>query len=82
VDVLLYSVVGAFIYLIAWTVPGHLIAKPIPRVVCQLFTVIVVAFFLPAPDDPKVAFLAGQYAFGGGVILVGLWSVIQKIRSR
>lgn len=81
-QILLYSVLGAFIYLLCWAVPAHFIAKPVPRVLCQLFVAITAAFLLPAPNDPKVAFMSGQYAFGGGVILIGLWALIQKARGR
>lgn len=82
-QILLYSALGAVIYLIAWVVPGLLIKPAIPRVVGQLFAVIIAAFFLPSPPgDTKVAYFAGQYAFVGGVVLVGAWSTIQKLRSR
>jgi hypothetical protein len=81
VDIVLYSVLGATVYLIAWIVPGLFIKSPLVRVPAQVVTVVIAAFFLPMPKDTKVAYLAGQYAFVGGVVLVGLWSMIQKLRK-
>jgi uncharacterized membrane protein len=81
-DIVTYSIVGAVSYLIAWVVPGLFIKNPLVRVPCQVIAVVAAAFFLPMPKDSKTAYFAGQYAFVGGVVLVGLWSVIQKLRKR
>jgi len=81
-QIFLYSALGAVIYLIAWAVPGHLITKMVPRVLCQVFAVIIVAFFIPSPDDSGLAYLSGQYAFCGGALLIGIWHMIQKLRGR
>ena len=81
-DIVLYSLIGATVYLVAWIVPGLFIKNPLVRVPAQVVTVVTAGFFLPMPKDTKVAYLAGQYAFVGGVVMVGLWSMIQKLRKR
>ena len=76
-----YSVLGAVLYLLAWVVPALTIKKIIPRIVTQVLVLILVAYFTPSPNDPEVAFFSGQYAFVGGVLLVGGFSLIQKLRG-
>jgi len=82
VQIVLYSVLGAVIYLLAFAVPGHFIAKMVPRLLSQFFAVIVAAFFMPSPSDSGDAYQSGQYAFCGGMLLIGLWHMIQKLRGR
>jgi hypothetical protein len=54
----------------------------VPRLLCQFFAVLIAAFFIPSPNDSGLAYLSGQYAFCGGVLLIGVWHMIQKLRGR
>jgi membrane associated rhomboid family serine protease len=82
VQIALYSLLGSVCFLMAWAIPGLLIKPVPPRLLCQILAVITTAFFLPAPADEQAAFFAGQYAFAGGVVLIGAWELIRKARSK
>ena len=80
-DVFLYSVLGTVILLVAWVLPGRFIKPLPPRLLCQFLAVVVAAFFLPAPSDPGAAFLAGQYAFAGALLIAIIGYAIANARA-
>jgi uncharacterized membrane protein YeaQ/YmgE (transglycosylase-associated protein family) len=79
---LIYSVIGSVLFLVAWAVPSLLIKSAPPRWLAQFFALLLAAYFLPSPSEPEAAFVSGQYAFVGGVVLIGVWQAIRKARAK
>jgi uncharacterized membrane protein YeaQ/YmgE (transglycosylase-associated protein family) len=79
---LIYSVIGSVLFLVAWAVPSVLIKPAVPRWMVQFFALLLTAYLLPSPSEQEAAFVSGQYAFVGGVVLIGAWQLIRKVLAK